>query len=287
MSWQLHWQALSRRIGGFLEAVGVFTPLFQATKEETGVSGKYEHINRVLLPQARSVFISVQGFWKSYDDVLPLSATEAMEVYSKQFQGASTTGLAGLLGMATILAAMKSELDYLLADQEAITVAAVERAFEHLQRTIVVDDDQRKRWHAGFLYKETRCEKLGATHLLWHGIWAFKVNADGERTDLVLETPIEELFAERVRASGSRLVLTEWKLVRHQSHLKAAIKQAMTQLKLYSQGSLAGIELHSVRYTVVVSNDPLHMPLNQTIDGVLYRFVNLVTAPPPPSKSKI
>jgi len=284
MSWQEQWHALSCRIGGLLEAVKVFAALFQITADETRMSGKYEHINRVLLPQAKEVFVAVSGLCVAYGDVLPSSATAAVQFYTKQLEGAPATGLAGLLGMATILAAMKSELDYLLADQDAATVAAIERAFEHLQRTIVVDHEQRKRWHMA-LGKETQCEKIGAIHLLWHGIWAFKISAAGERTDLVLGIPIGEAIAERIRASGSRLVLTEWKLVRQANRLSAAIKQAITQLRLYSQGSLGGIELRTARYVVVVSASRLTMPSDYAIDSVLYRFVNIVTAPQPPSVS--
>lgn len=286
MSWQLHWQALSRRISGLLDAVYVFMTLFQSTKEEVGVSGRYEHINRVLIPQANAVFVAVHDLWETYADVIPSAAIEAVQLYSKQRQGAPTKGLEGLLGLATILAAMKSELDYLLADQDAVTLAVVERAFEHLQRTIVVDEDQRQRWCSGFSAKEPECERLGATHLLWHGIWAFKVNASGERTDLVLGASIGKPFTERARDSGSRLVLTEWKLVRSQSRLQAAIKRAMIQLQRYSQGSLAGIELRSARYVIIVSGDRhLEMPPDKTIDGILYRLVNIVTSPEPPSKS--
>ncbi|HEX6899021.1 MAG TPA: hypothetical protein VF789_04880 [Thermoanaerobaculia bacterium] len=282
MSWQIQWQALSSRVGGFLEAVQVFATLFQTTRDEAGISGKYEYINRILLPQAKDVHVAVKGLWETYGKVIPPSATETMKFYSEQLQSAPLTGLAGLLGRATILAAMKSELDYLLADQEAVTIAAVERAFVHLQRTIVADPDQRRRWNTDS-NNEPWCEQMGAVHLLWHGIWAFKANAVGERTDLVLNTPIEGAAAESVRASGARLVLTEWKVVRQESHLKAAIQQALTQLRLYSQGSLAGIELRSVRYVIVVSQNYLPMPSDQTIDNFLYRFVNLVTNPPTPS----
>lgn len=284
MSWQSQWQVLSHRIGGFLEAVKVFVDLFQMTKDES-ISGKYYLIKNVLLPEAKDVMVAVDGLCEAYKDVLPTVVREVVQRYSSHLQSISDTSLTGLFWAAMILAAMKNELDYLLADQEAAALAIVERAFMHLQRTIVVDQDQRNRWVAGFKKKETQCEQMGATHLLWHGIWAFKVDAKGERTDLVLECPIGELV-ERIRTSGSRLVLTEWKRVWDRHGLESATKEAMAQLMLYSQGSLAGIELRSARYAVIVSQKHLTMPPDQTINNnVTIRFVNIVVDPKTPSKA--
>jgi hypothetical protein len=48
-------------------------------------------------------------------------------------------------------------------------------------------------------------EKLGAAHLLLHGIWAFKVSATGERTDLVPGEKLE--ITPQVEAASEALVL--------------------------------------------------------------------------------
>jgi hypothetical protein len=80
----------------------------------------------------------------------------------------------------------RAEFDHLLLDTEAVGRSIVRRAFAHLQRSIVADSDFRQKWQKAFGGNETGCEKLGACHLLLHGIWAFKAYAEGERTDLVL-----------------------------------------------------------------------------------------------------
>jgi hypothetical protein len=284
MSWVLQWQALSRRIGGFLDAAKTFAALLGELRGSADISGRDEQVNRILIPMGRAAFGAVTKFWDDFRDVLPPDATEAMRGYSDQFRSLSPIGPAGLIGVAALLAAMRSELDFRLADMEAATVAVVERGFEHLQRTIVVDEQYRQRWEKAFAEGEVECEKLGAVHLLWHGIWAFKVDAKGERTDLVLGSPIGEPVAERVRASGSRLVLTEWKRVGQGQQLKKEIDQAAKQLRLYSKGSLAGTELQFTRYAVIVSLDRLPMPKDERIGGALLRFINIATTPSPPGK---
>jgi hypothetical protein len=54
------------------------------------------------------------------------------------------------------------------------------------------------------------CERLGATHFLWHGLWAFKVNVEGARTDPATFEPIDDREAQ---TSGGARVLTEWKKI--------------------------------------------------------------------------
>jgi hypothetical protein len=80
------------------------------------------------------------------------------------------------------------------------------------------------------------CEKLGAVHLLLHGIWAFKVNAAGKRTELVFQEPVSDGGAGPQYADG--LVLTEWKLA--PDGAAKHFKNARSQARRYAQGSLAG-----------------------------------------------
>jgi hypothetical protein len=84
--------------------------------------------------------------------------------------------------------------------------------FQHLQRLIVVDDEARRKWQAAFAKGEVECEKLGAVHLLGHGIWAFKIDARGGRTDLVYQEPAGGLIKEQQYAEG--FVLTGWKIAK-------------------------------------------------------------------------
>jgi hypothetical protein len=78
----------------------------------------------------------------------------------------------------------------------------------------VVDKNVRAKWQAAWKKSgghETRCEQLGAVHLLSHGIWAFKTSANGA-TDLVYSDPIDR-YSTIVRQTARVLVLTEWKRV--------------------------------------------------------------------------
>ena len=83
------------------------------------------------------------------------------------------------------LVAFEGQLTFLLADNQQAIRGRADRAFVHLQRLIVVDDEARAKWQAAHNDHETACERLGGVHLLLHGILGFKVNAAGERTDLV------------------------------------------------------------------------------------------------------
>ena len=94
-----------------------------------------------------------------------------------------------------------------------------------------------------FSTNEPACEQLGSTHLLWHGIFAFKVSATGARSDLMYgELPDDTLLTRSVEG----LVLTEWKLANDAKSAKEGFNVARVQADRYSQGPLAGIEPGSV-----------------------------------------
>jgi hypothetical protein len=94
--------------------------------------------------------------------------------------------------------------------------------------------------------------ELGGAHLLLHGIWAFKVDGAGGRTDLVLGTPIKDM--REVVGSADALVLTEWKIAKPEN-VETKITEAREQTKKYSEGVLGGIELDQYRYLVMVSSN--------------------------------
>ena len=140
---------------------------------------------------------------------------------------------------------------YHLADREASWVATVERAFLHLDRMLVADPQVSERWAAALSKDGERgAEKLGGCHLLQHGIWAFKADAIGERTDLVLGTTLA--FTARQRQAAEALVLTEWKLAKSEADVRDQVDVACKQARRYACGALAGFELRSVRYLVTV-----------------------------------
>jgi hypothetical protein len=133
--------------------------------------------------------------------------------------------------------------------------------------------------------REPTCEALGSCHLLLHGIWAFKTSAEGERTDLVLHEPLNIATNELQRASVG-LVLTEWKRVRRVAELPDRLEQAYRQAKRYRQGILAGFEVASPRYLVIVSENRLEMPPPRQEDEVIYEYRNIAVRPLSPSSER-
>jgi hypothetical protein len=104
------------------------------------------------------------------------------------------------------LAALEAEITFILTGRQEQIRARSERAFLLLNRMIAVDNDVHAKWKNALEDGETACEYLGSVFLLSQGIYAFKVNANGARTDLVFpEPPPEDLLTRAVEG----LVLTE------------------------------------------------------------------------------
>ena len=138
----------------------------------------------------------------------------------------------------------------------------------------------------GARQKRDGVRELGSIHLLSHGIFAFKVDALGARTDLVFnEPPDDSLLARGVEG----LVLTEWKVANDAPSATKGFREARAQADLYKQGALAGIELTGYRYLIVVSlrelPDNSIPPDDTTNTGVVYRHINIVVQPAVPSKA--
>ena len=133
---------------------------------------------------------------------------------------------------------------------------------------------------SAFKKGEVHCEKLGAIHLLWHGIWAFKVNAEGARTDLVMGNTIDNP-SQVENASG--LILTEWKRASSSSDATKKLEEARIQAQKYTAGALGGIELSSPKYIIVVTKDYINLPLDIEVGDIKYRHVNIATEPSVPS----
>jgi hypothetical protein len=153
-------------------------------------------------------------------------------------------------------------------------------ALQHLQRCLIVDEELAAKWQKAYDKGETECERLGATHLLWHGIFAFKANARGGCTDLVFDEPIDT-----VPRGVEGLVLTEWKVADDEAAAAKKISVAREQANLYKGGVLAGIELRSYRYLIVVSQRRLRLPGDEELQKVRYRHVNIAIRPGTDSKS--
>jgi hypothetical protein len=118
---------------------------------------------------------------------------------------------------------------------------------------------------------------------LQHGIWAFKVDAAGARTDLVFQEPSEPLPEAARYVDG--LVLTEWKKASLEDEADRRFEEARLQARRYAAGALAGIELAGYRYAVVVSRNEVAVPDDLREDGVVYRHVNIQVDPRTPSRA--
>ena len=81
------------------------------------------------------------------------------------------------------------------------------------------------------------------------------------------------------------LILTEWKVARTDDRSHAKFAEARAQAKLYTQGVLAGVELTTVRYAVVVSSQRVEEPADMQDGTVVYRHINVAVDPETPSKA--
>jgi hypothetical protein len=199
-----------------------------------------------------------------------------------QFHG-GLNGLPGTIALSTCLATICTQLEPHMQDSDEERIHIAERAFLHLQRIIVADDNAREAWQAAFARGEVACEKLGGVHLLHHGIYAVKSNAAGERTDLILGERLA--ITPRLRRAADAIALTEWKLVRDPAQLNTEVDQARRQAARYAAGSLAGFEISSVRFLVTISEDVLVERDDDQDDNVTYRHINVAVSPSVPSHS--
>jgi hypothetical protein len=272
------WAAVSARIASLVDASNLFLrSIATGENDQYGMSGE-------LLRNARQLVGYINGLNTRYADELPESASRCLfdwvERLNQRFPPDSS-GLPGFAAAVILLASFRAEFTHVLVDTEAVALSLVARAFAHLKRSIVADQVVRSLWQTAFNEGELACEKAGACHLLIHGIWAFKTSAEGERTDLVLNEPLSGF--EEVQRTSTALVLTEWKVVRSDGEVDVKANQALRQARLYSAGILAGSELASRRYLVMVSGDRLPSRAHQQDGLVTYEYVNIAVSPSVPS----
>jgi hypothetical protein len=278
MSYLEHWRSLAARIRS-VTAAGQLYAQFQMSQQ----TDSYGSI-RSLGEQCQHILAAIENFAQSYAETLSPEASAALKMFLEGHPAKvikDKDGMREARAALIFLAAIESEISYLLADQQEYVRARSERAFLHLQRLLVVDADARRKWKSAFERGETKCEKIGGVHLLWHGISAFKVQADGAITDLIYNEPIEP--SEQRGIEG--LVLTEWKTAKNPKTAQGLFDEARIQARLYAQGPLFGNELTAYRYLVVVSLQNLkEVPHDRNEGGVIYRHINIAIEPLAPSK---
>ncbi len=269
MSFVEQWNAIAARIRSLREGADLYAQFLISHREDTFGVG------RELVGESRSILAVLMNFRQSLNATLPPDAKACLERFldgrPAQIITSDDWTIANEVKPGPVLS-------FLLADTQEIIRARSERAFLHLQRLLAVDTDVQSKWKAAFEKGELSCEKLGGVHLLWHGIFAFKLQAGLDITDLVFQEPIDPSIVQR---GIEGLVLTEWK-VADETNALSRFEQARNQAARYQQGALAGTELAGYRYAVAVSLTELPkalVPEDRAIGRVIYRHINIGIEP--------
>lgn len=275
LTYLISWRPISARIRG-LEAASAMHARFLAINSTSPYGAE-----KTLQRNCEEVRASIEKFQEEFRGQLPAVANIAIDRFAedggRQIRENRDGGARLVQTIIVKLIAFEAELTFCLDSQTELVRSAAELAFMHLQRLIVVDEDYRTKWQKAFERHETQCEKLGALHLLWHGVWAFKTEASGGKTDLVYQEPLQ--IGSAPLALG--MVLTEWK--RANGDPTDEYAAAKRQAALYSSGVLAGVELVSYRYLIAVTERQITPPADEVEGGVTYRHINIAVKPEPPS----
>ncbi len=238
--------------------------------------GRGRHLAR----QCREVLAEIERFAKAFSGSLPPQVEATIQKFIADrgtlFQEASEgpdTQDERSRAVIVFIAALKSELEFLLSDTQKILKLRSELALAHLQRSIAADPDIQKKWRLAFSKGETACEMLGSAHLLGHGIFPFKASGPKSITDLVFQEPLVE-YPEFVEG----LVLTEWKKAT-EKEIDDQFEVAKRQSDGYAPGVLSGNELTAYRYLVVVTDGPRRATTDENTKGVTFRRVVISVNP--------
>jgi len=279
MNWLDEWKALSLRIDGYLHAVSIYLDTLKVERNPISKT------NQFLTSQAQEIILLIERYHQAHKADISSGANSALnrflQEFSQIFHDGTDLKIESFKYRAPNLAAFRYELDYHLSDFQFITTRRVERAFMHLQYSIIANPSVRQTWKKAFENREEDCERLGAAHLLWHGIYAFKANATGGRSDLILGHTVDD--ATRVAEVADSLVLTEWKAVRDSKDAKKIAEQAQKQIEAYTCGPLAGLEFTRYRYVVLVSQKQIITLPEVQFQNAICRNVNVAVDPDPPS----
>ncbi|MFQ5953892.1 MAG: hypothetical protein ACE5JZ_02380 [Kiloniellales bacterium] len=283
MTYSDQWKALSSRICGLMRAGQLHADYLLIQSSDAYGRGKR------LREQAEDVLAVIESFRDSFQHSLPPAALASIDKFVtntggliRDTSGGTQANQERVWAALVLLGAFETEMSFILSDVQEAIRARSERAFSHLQRLIVADSAFREKWQTAFEEGDVACEKLGAVQLLQHGIWAFKVDAAGARTDLVFQEPAGKLIEEQRYVDG--FVLTEWKKATTESHAEQQFDQARSQAQRYAQDVLAGSELTAYRYAVAVSRQRVSVPDDVYEGGVVYRHINIAVDPRTPSQ---
>jgi hypothetical protein len=158
------------------------------------------HVVELLQPEVHALLAELRKFSVQFATTLPGRGQEILEAALKQAALQLDTVVkttdknskkAPWYKLRATLHMLRAQMEFELDSGQEFKLRLTERAFLHTQRMIVVSPNAQKDWAAAWKKNEESCEKLGAAYLLAHGIWSFKVNSEGARTDLInAETPL-------------------------------------------------------------------------------------------------
>ena len=275
------WTGLSLRIRGLTEASNLAANLL--------TRGDSQNVNKHL----REHTLEILNDLRAFGDRLGESDKDARAVIQSLAKmttpilvetGNRDSEQISVRSAIVIIAAMEGKISYLFHNSEDVIRSRTERAFEHLNRTIVVDSDYRTKWKAAYDHHETTCEALGGVHLLSHGIWAFKAKGPKAETDLVYQEALSDIG--RIKRGSDGLVLTEWKRLKEGDDPANQFESARKQAEEYATGILRDIILRKYRYAVLVSQKAVAVPDDKEIGNVIYRHINVVVQPTAASKQR-
>ena len=162
MSWLTEWKTISAQIQGLFEVSRFyFETLGQAQKDAYSVG------YRELVPHIKKIQATLKKFKDTYKESIPPSAAESLDAvfnnripkYQKELKEIQAINYVQV--MVTLLVSFRAEFEYHLADTAAVARRLSERAFIHLQRSIVAGSELRQKWNKAFNEDEPACENLG------------------------------------------------------------------------------------------------------------------------------
>jgi hypothetical protein len=187
MFWHQKWRVLCTRIDGLRQSGEyISNTLPIAPGDGFGI------IRRWLAAELRAIVNELETFKDSLPNELPPAAIHELDRILKRdwFTDRPEQINENLVSIGALIT-FRTSFDYLIQDTEIEARSRTELAFEHIRRILLIDNDVRQKWRDRYIEnRETGCEKLGALHLLSHGILAFKISGQGALQTLPLTSPL-------------------------------------------------------------------------------------------------
>lgn len=159
-SWRSQWAVLSRRMDGLVAGSRFLIEINSGPRPINAVEGVGKQF---LVPAAKRLFSDLEAFASVHASQLGgatcdflKESFERIRSMAGNFDELSRT-ISGLTGMI----ALRAEFEGMMADSDFPRRALVERAFMHLQRSIVADSECQRRWQLAYEDGEPACERSG------------------------------------------------------------------------------------------------------------------------------